>query len=314
MLMEASFNNQLVQQDLISELVADKRSENTKRAYRNDLEDFFQTVTGRTSSPGVVQQFLKLTRSQAVTVVLRYKASLIERGLKEATINRRLAAIRSLVNHARRVDMCDWKLDDVEGEKVESYRDTTGVTVQQIAEMLKIPNRKAVKGKRDYAILRIFWELALRRGEVSKLNLEDFDPELSTVSVLGKGKGTQKVSMNLSEKTKEAILEWLDTREEIKPGDPLFIALDRSFKGNRLTGEGLSKIIKGIAKKAGITKTMSPHRLRHTSITAALEATNGNVALVQKLSRHAKVETVMVYEDRRVNQQKKVTDLLADLA
>lgn len=315
MLMElSSRDNVLFQRDIVADLVADKRSENTKRAYKNDLEDFFQIMTDGSATPGMVQKFLNLTRTHAVTGVLQYKAILIDRGLKEATINRRLAAIKSLVNYARKVGACEWNLDDVEGEKIVAYRDTTGVTVQQITDMLRVPDRSTVKGKRDYAILRIFWELALRRGELAKLDLEDFDPELSSLAILGKGKGTQKVTMNLSDKTKEAILEWLATREDIKPSDALFVALDRGYKGHRLTGEGIAKLIKSLAKQAGITKQMSPHRLRHTSITAALEATNGNVAMVQKLSRHAKVETVMVYEDRRINQQKKVTNLLADLA
>jgi integrase/recombinase XerC len=271
-------------------------------------------MLGMDAAPGLVQRFLTLTRQEAITCVNKYKASMIARGLAEATINRRIAAIRSLVNHARTVGFCEWGLEDVKGEKIQAYRDTSGVAVEQIIEMLNVPDRSTIKGKRDYAILRIFWEIALRRGELSKLNVADFDPDEQTINVLGKGRGTQKESLTLSEKTTEAITEWLSTRNELASDTPLFIALDNGHKGHRMTGEGLSKFVKMIAKKAGIKKDFSPHRLRHSSITAALEATNGNVAMVQKLSRHAKVETVMVYEDRRINQQKKVTNLLANLA
>ena len=56
---------------------------------------------------------------------------------------------------------------------------------------------------------------------------------------------------------------------------------------------------------------MSPHRIRHSGITEALEVTGGDVRAVQKLSRHAKLETLMVYDDARTNDQQKVTELLA---
>lgn len=300
--------------DLIAGLLADKRSENTKRAYRKDLSDFFMVMTGKEASPELINQFLGLPRFEAVQVLLNFKANMIERGLAEATINRRLAAIRSLVKYAKMIGGCEWNLDDVAGEKIVKYRDTTGITVSQMNDMLKVPDRSTAKGKRDYTMLRLFWELALRREEVTKLNIADFDPETCAVSVLGKGKGTQKVYMTVTEKTKVAVLEWLETRTELKPGDPLFVTMDRAYAGKRMTGEALWKLVRTIAKKAGITKSLSPHKLRHSSITAALEATNGNVAKVQKLSRHSSIETVMIYEDHRVNQQKEVTDLLAGLA
>ncbi len=300
--------------NIMAALLTDKRSENTRRAYQKDLEDFFLTMAGKEAGPEIVRQFLALERSQAVTITLQYKALLIQKGLAEATINRRLAALRSLVSFARTVGQCEFSLDDVKGEKIESYRDTSGVSPVSVAAMLAIPNRKTVKGKRDYAILRLLWENALRRGEVVKTNIEDFDSENFTLAILGKGKGTQKQSVTLSMKAGQALIEWLQVRGEAEPQDPLFIALDNANRGHRLTGEAVAHLVRQTAKAAGISKAMSPHRMRHSAITAALEATNGNVAAVQKLSRHAKVETVMVYEDKRTDQQKKVTDILSGIA
>lgn len=305
---------EVVLRDLVADLLADKRSENTKRAYQNDLNEFFMTMTGGAASPDKISQFVSLSRFEAVRYALQYKANMIQRGLSEATINRRLAAIRSLVKYAKMVGLCEWDLTDVQGEKVKQYRDTTGVSVEQMGDILNVPDRTTAKGKRDYAMLRAFWELALRRGELAKIDIEDFDPETCTIKILGKGKGTQKESMTITEKTRDAILEWLAVRNEFKASDALFVAVDRAYAGNRLTGEGIAKFVKSMAKAAGIKKKMSPHRLRHTAITAALEATNGDVRRVQKLSRHAKIDTVMIYDDNRVNQQKQVTDLLAGLA
>lgn len=306
--------NEVSVRDVVADLLSDKRSANTKRAYQNDLNDFFMTMTGAEATPAKINQFLSMTRFEGIRVGLQYKGNMIERGLAEATINRRLAAVRSLVKYAKMIGLCEWDLSDLQGERAKQYRDTSGITVEQMGDMLKVPDRSLVKGKRDYALLRLFWELALRRGEIAKFDIEDFDPETMTIAVLGKGKGTQKESMTITEKTRDAISEWLNTRSDLKPADPLFVAVDHAYAGHRLTGEGIAKFVKSMAKKAGITKVMSPHRLRHTSITAALEATNGDVRRVQKLSRHSRIETVMIYDDNRVNQQKQVTDLLAELA
>jgi integrase/recombinase XerC len=257
---------------------------------------------------------LTLQQSQAAALVLNYKAGLIAKGLKEATINRRLSAIKSLVKYGRRIGVTVLNLDDIQGEKITAYRDTTGINTNQIMDVLSVPDKSTAKGKRDYALLRLFWENALRRGEISALNIADYNPEEKTLSILGKGKGTQKEIIDLSEKTANALNEWLTVRGSYEAGEALFVSLDNSSKGHRITGTALYKIIQAVTKQAGITKKMSPHRIRHSSITAALEATNGNVTLVKQLSRHSKVETLMIYNDHREKQQKKVTELLSNLA
>ena len=58
---------------------------------------------------------------------------------------------------------------------------------------------------------------------------------------------------------------------------------------------------------------MSPHRVRHSSITAALDATDGNIRKVQKLSRHSDPKTLMIYDDNRQRAQKEVSDILDEL-
>jgi integrase/recombinase XerC len=58
---------------------------------------------------------------------------------------------------------------------------------------------------------------------------------------------------------------------------------------------------------------MSPHRIRHSAITAALDATDGNVRKVQKLSRHKKLDTLMIYDDNRGKDQRDITNLLGEM-
>ena len=300
--------------DILTMLLEDKRSENTRKAYRRDVEYFFKATTGREPEPELMKQFFNLKRPEALTVVLNYKAALLNQGLAEATINRRLSAIKSLVSFARKMDHCSWDLSDIQGEKVTSYRDCSGIDEVAIKKVLNTPNRETLKGKRDYAILRLLWENALRRGEVVKCNISDFDQEAGTLAIIGKGRGSQKELINLSEKAAAAVNEWLQARGEAGPDEPLFIALDNVNKGHRLSGESIHYITRTAGKAAGIKKVLSPHRIRHSSITAALHHTGGDVARVQKLSRHAKVETLMVYNDRRENHQGEVTNLLSAIA
>lgn len=300
-------------QDIIAGLIADKRSAATKREYEKDLRNFFFTIYNQDLNQALVSSFLSLDQMKANGIVLKYKAALMSNGLKEATINRRLSAIKSLAAYARKIGVSTLNFSDIQGEKVATYRDTSGIDTLQMGKVLRVPDQSTLKGKRDYSILRLLWENALRRGEIINANISDFNPQEQTLYILGKGKGTQKQAIDLSEETTQAIYSWLSERGETDLNAPLFVSLDNFSKGHRLTGYGIYKIVQDITQKAGITKHMSPHRFRHSSITAALEATNGNVTLVKQLSRHSKVETLMIYNDHREKQQKKVTQLLSQI-
>src|ERR687885_33231 len=311
---ERHFDSLDTETDVLSHFLADKRSANTKRAYEKDVNDFFESMTGQRATPDSILEFLHLERSSSVSVVLKYKAKLIDRGLKEATVNRRLAAIKSLVAMGRKLGVCNYSLEDVKGEKVTKYRDTSGISSEAFKAVLLRCDRSTLQGKRDYALLRLLWGNALRRNEVSQLNIGDFDPDTKTLRILGKGRGTQSEVIDLGEATRDAIALWLEVSRGVKPDNaPLFTSLDFHNNGHRLTGDGLRKIVVRLCSKAGIRKTMSPHRIRHSAITAALDATDGNVRKVQKLSRHRQLDTLMIYDDNRGKDQQEVTALLDDM-
>jgi integrase/recombinase XerC len=300
--------------DVLQQLLADKRSPNTRRAYEKDVTLFFEFVTGKQVTPDLVLEFLHLERTAAVSVVLKYKAQLIQKGLTEATINRRLAAIKSLVAMGRKIGVCNFSLEDVRGEKTQKYRDTTGISSEAFKQVLSQCDCNTLIGKRDYALLRLLWGNALRRNEVSFLNIGDFDPDSKTLRILGKGKGTQSEVIDLGDGTTDAIASWLEVSRGVRPDDaPLFTSLDFHHNGHRLTGDGLRKIVVRLCAKAGIKKVMSPHRIRHSAITAALDATDGNVRKVQKLSRHRQLDTLMIYDDNRGKDQAEVSALLDDM-
>ena len=303
----------IANEDLLAQLLAQKRSPETRHAYGKDIKDFFRRIADSEATPEMVTYFLQLDQKSAVALVLRYKGMMLDRGLKEATINRRLAALKSLVKLARLAGRCSYSLDEVKGEKVQVYQDTTGISKKVYGKVLAIPNRSEIRGKRDYALLRLLWDNALRRGEVSKANIGDFDGETRRLRIRGKGKGSGFELVDLSWVTTEAIRDWLYGRGELNLELPLFTSLDPVKKGHRLSGSGIYWIVQYYFKLAGVEKQMSPHRIRHSAITAALDATNGNVRKVQKLSRHRQIDTLMVYDDNRQPDQLEISQLLADM-
>jgi integrase/recombinase XerC len=299
--------------DVLSQLLADKRCLNTRRAYEKDVNDFFREMTGQVATPDSVLEFLHLEERQAVAVVLKYKAKLLNKGLKEATVNRRLAALKSLVTMGRTLGVCAYSLNDIKGEKKQAYRDTTGVSKEAFRQILQQCNLDTLKGKRDYALLRLLWDNALRRNEIAQANIGDFNPGSRTLIIKGKGQGTQTQTINLTASATIALTVWLDARGEVRGNAPLFCALDYANNGHRLTGEAMRYTVDKLSQRAGITKKMSPHRIRHSAITAALDATDGNLRKVQKLSRHAQIDTLLIYDDNRSNDQQELSELLGEM-
>lgn len=307
--------------DVVELMLGDKRSPNTKRAYKKDIKNFFQVVAESKPSKDLVLEFLHLEQTTAVRLVLSYKAKLIAEDIKPATVNRRLAAIKSLTAIGRQIGVCNFTLEDIKSEKIKSYRDTTGVEKEAFAKVLAIAEsaknaktkRSRLKGIRDYALLRLLWGNALRRGELHLANISDFDDAAKTLAIIGKGEDGEKQIVKLPSQNVSAILDWLNARGEINLDAPLFIAVDNANYGGRLGGNGIYTIVDRLCKKAKISKKMSPHRIRHSSITAALDATDGNIRKVQKLSRHKDINTVMIYDDNRSNHQEEVSQMLGDL-
>jgi len=191
--------------------------------------------------------------------------------------------------------------------RVEAYRDTRGPGPDGFRKLLaRLNGRQDFAALRDRALLRLLYDLALRRGEVVGLDREDVDLVTGTVAVLGKGR-REKVLLTLPGPTRRALAAWLAVRGE-GPG-PLFTALAPGRKGRRLSGAGLYLIVRHLGEEVGVR--VRPHMLRHSAITAALDATAGDVRRVQRYSRHRKLDTLLVYDDRRKDQAGDVARLVA---
>lgn len=312
-----SSKNEMVnwEPDVMAMLLADKRSENTRRAYRHDIACFFREVYEIEPSAERLRQFLALNTAQMTAAVLHYKQRLMEAKRSESTVNRRLSALKSLIKLARRVGATEADLQgNIDAEKVITYRDTRGIRVDQARLLLKQPDRTTLKGKRDFALLLLLLENALRRAEVVGMKVQDYEPEANSVWIQGKGRGTQRERITLSAQTVIALDDYLSVRGEmVSSTDPLFISVSPAAFGKPLTTDGLYKIVQEVAQGAGLNVRLSPHRLRHTAITMALDASGGDIRYAQRLSRHVKMETLQIYDDNRTDMQGKMTNLLSQI-
>lgn len=286
----------------------DGRNERTRRAYSQDLASF-QSFLAVASLDEAAARLLGNGHGAANALVLAYRAHLRERGLSAATINRHLASLRSLVHLAGTLGLVPWKLE-VENLKAEAYRDTRGPGLNAVKAMLRmLSQRTDPKARRDLALLRLLYDLGLRRAEAATLDVEHLDLPGVRVAVLRKGK-TDRVWLGLPERTVVALKAWLAVRGEA-PG-PLFLGF-RGGRGKRLTGGGVYRAVRSIGRAAGVK--VRPHALRHTAITEAVKAAQANGMSLEEVldfSGHRDVRTLMTYRDRERDVQGRLAMLVSE--
>ena len=293
--------------DLVADFLASLKP-STRREYAGDLGDFARFL-GVPTPALAVERLLGLSPGDANRAALQYRTAMTERGLATATIARRLAALRSVVRMARMVGRVWWSIE-LRAPRAEKRRDVRGPDQAGWKRLW----RAAVKlgenprGRRDRALLSLLYDLALRRSEVLGLDLVDVDLVDTWVSIIGKGH-TEHERITLPETTRRALAEWIEIRGDW-PG-PLFTRTDRKDARGRLTGDGLALEVAWLGKKAGLARKVRPHGLRHSAITQALD--NGwDVRQVRHFSRHARVETVIAYDDARVDTAADIAANLSD--
>jgi integrase/recombinase XerC len=281
------------------------RSPRTFEAYRQDLQDFARFL-GQDNPEDAARILLAYGKGRANETAHAYRAALLERKLSPATINRRLAALRSLVKLSRLFGVVEFSLD-VESVKSQGYRDTRGPGRAGVRLLLdELDAHEGTKAKRDRALIRLLYDLGLRRGEAVALDLEDLDLKAGTVSIMGKGR-TERETLTLPEPTKAALESWISVRG-VEAG-PLFLNFDRAAKGSRLTGRSVARVLAAIGVSVGLV--VRPHGLRHAAVTEALDATGGNVRMVQKFSRHRDLRVLTLYDDNRQDMGGEVARLVA---
>jgi integrase/recombinase XerC len=185
------------------------------------------------------------------------------------------------------------------------------VSADILTQFLSLHQSEAVYQVLQYRQLLIEAKLAPSTINVRLSALKSF-VDYARLSILGKGK-IQKSQVDLSPATIVAIAQWLAAREDYRSDDSLFTSLDRRSKGHRLDGSTIYRLVREFSTAAGIDKIVSPHRIRHSAITAYLDVSDGNIRAAQGLSRHANLNTLNRYDDNRHKYQAQATNTLADL-
>jgi integrase/recombinase XerC len=289
------------------------RNAATTKGYRSDICNFAEWFKAP-SAPAAVEALLRLGHGAANRVVMNYKAYLIESKLSSSTINRRLAALRSMVKVGRMIGVITWSLD-VENVRSEPRGDMRGPGLAD----LQLINRAAAamgdskRARRDRAILATLFDLGLRRAELRRLDLHDVEADANglpaAVMILGKGH-REKVRLTVPEATGQALAAWIEARGN-DPG-PLFQRCDghQVDPDARLSGEAIRQIVYRLGTAAGTARRVRPHGLRHAAATAALDA-GKDVRDVRKFTRHATLDMVLRYDDARRDTAGEIADLLS---
>jgi integrase/recombinase XerC len=299
------------------------RSPRTLRAYSFDLQDFARFI-GAPTPIAAVELFMAAGPAAANRWALDYRNDMTDRRrLKSATIARRLAALRSLIKLGRQLGRINWSLD-IQAPKVVPYRDTRGpghLGWRRIESKAREATKADADGrlaKRNTALVRLMHDLLLRRGEVVAMDLKDVDLEAGEngegeIRILGKGRTEHEVMTIGSDSARAALAEWIAARGP--EAGPLFIRLDRAADRQRLermTGDSVNRLVRRLRRRAGLQREARAHGLRHQGITRALDKTKGDVRKVRMLSRHVKVETLMLYDDRRRDGAADVSRLIGE--
>jgi integrase/recombinase XerC len=283
----------------------------TRQEYAKAIDYFCCSMAPEKSPALFLQEFLKLPERPAILLVLEWQQRLLDEGKASATINQRIAALKSLVAYAGKNGACGFSLGDIRSLKRQPYKDTRGVAVEDYRSILAQVDRSTDLGIRDYAILRLLWDLALRREEVVSLDIWHYLP--GKLLVLGKGK-VDRQGLDISEGLAEPLDNWVAIRNGLyfqpKNGERSE-ALFLSCNGRRLSGDDIYQILRSYGDAAGVK--ISPHRVRHSAITAFLDASSGDVRSAQSLSRHGDLKTLMIYDDNRQDLQGKASQALGDL-
>ena len=208
--------------------------------------------------------------------------------MKKKTQNYYMIALRAFLKYLRKNEIESLSPEKIELAKV-GGRDLDLITADELGRLMKSPTGDSLNELRDRAILELLFSTGLRVSELCSLNA-DLDLTRDEFSVRGKGDKVRVVFLSLG--AKKAVGDYLKKRGDM--GEALFIGYGVAQNSARLTPRSIERIVKQYAVKAGITRKVTPHTLRHSFATDLLE--NGaDLRSVQALLGHANIATTQVY-------------------
>jgi integrase len=268
------------QVELRSIVLASVTSPHSRRNYGKALDLLFAFADGR-----------PLTRA----LLLEYRASMDD--LAPSTVNVRLAAVRKLVAEARANSMLSAEeashLTEVPNVRQRGTRLGNWLTKEQARELLQVPDRETLKGKRDYAILALLVGCALRRRELASLSIEDLQTRENRWVIADlRGKGGRIRTVAVPVWVRKGIDAWIEAAK-IEKG-PLLRALTKGGKVREsLSDWAIWAVVTESAKAIGIER-FGAHDLRRTCAKLCRKA-GGDLEQIKFLLGHSSIQTTERY-------------------
>jgi integrase/recombinase XerC len=288
-------------------------SAHTVRAYDSDLSQYLVFLAAHLQKRVSDLQPEDLDHLGARAFI----ADLNKRGNSKSSAARKLSAIRAFGRYLRREGTIEGDPTALVGTPKREQRIPNHLAVQEMSTLLDAPNTSDPLGRRDKAILELFYASGLRLSELVGLDLDDVNLSGRVVRVLGKGRKERIVPFNKT--TAEALRAWLADREGVRPGsdrgqtgvrpgsdpkrrggegsgprrraaEPLFL----NYQGGRLSTRSVDKLVRRYVLQSSTRLGISPHALRHSFATHLLEA-GADLRAIQELLGHARLSTTQRY-------------------
>lgn len=261
------------------------RSIKTRVNYERYLKRFLEF--SKISKPGQISQDL----------VRQYRLWLNRQSIKKNTQNYYLIALRNFLKYLAKRDIKTLSADKIELGK-QSERQVIFLEENELERLLGAPNGNSFKSLRDRAILELLFSTGLRVSELCALNRNSINLKSGEFAIRGKGDKVRLVF--ISDTAKEAIKNYLEKIKGIID-EALFIRQIKNpanppagGENLRLTSRSVERLVKHYAAKAGLTKKITPHSLRHSFATDLLR--NGaDIRSVQALLGHSNITTTQIY-------------------
>ena len=262
-------------------------SRNTLEAYRSDLQQFGEFLERHDLDPLEVK-----------TVDLMEFVSELANGSSErpaaapATLQRKIASLRSFYRHLRREQVIDRDPASELRAPRSRARLPKVLSRDEIGRLLEQPRGTSPAALRDRALLETMYACGLRASEAIGLELSELDLEAGILKA--HGKGSKERIVPIGSQAIDALRAYLDKGRprlvDLRPERRVFLNL----RGEGLTRQGLYKIVRRHARTAGLEHRMSPHTLRHTFATHLL--TGGcDLRALQEMLGHADIGTTQIY-------------------
>lgn len=276
-------------QDFLAYLEIERNaSPGTIQGYRQDLEVFLRYLAGEMGVKPEDVDLEKVRRSH----IRRFLAYLKkDRSNTSRTINRKLCALRSFYRFLKESD--EWKLNADPAAGVASLKFSQKLpvylTLDETEQLLASIKENSSYPERDYAIFLLFVQCGCRFSEVLNLTLDCIDLQEKTLRILGKGRKERIVP--LTNRTVQALREYLRVRDPAVSTDVLFL----NNTGRPLQASGLRFIFRRVVERSSLKKkNLTPHKLRHTCLTLLLQA-GVDIRTLQQIAGHSNISTTQIY-------------------